>query len=80
MEREPGGAVDEAVLYRAVGGEAGIRVIVDALEMGRVPAAEEVELRRPRRRAAAHQSDHFDESGPVLGRGRRRPEAFQRLA
>ena len=54
-------------------------IVVDALEMRGVPAADEVELGRPSRGAAAHQPDRVAECRPVLGGGGRRLEAFERV-
>ena len=53
-------------------------IVVDAVEVRLVPAAHQVELGGPARRAAADQANRLDKGGPMLGRRRRRLDVAQR--
>ena len=52
-------------------------IVMDAIEMRLVPAADEIDLGRPAGRTGAHKTKRLDECGPMLGRGRRRLDLAQ---
>src|SRR5215813_7830117 len=62
-------------LYEVALADGGI--LVDALKMRRVPAADDIELGGPGRRLPVHKVHGVNKRGPILNCGRRRCEVAQ---